>query len=108
MIKTGRLEFSDALPARYFEELTAETRVVRRSRGQPVLQWVRATSRARAEALDCTVYAVAVRSMITTSADRRRGELAKGADPSTAKPIAAPAVAVTPGKSWIDDRPGRV
>ena len=108
LIKTGRLAFSIDLPARYFEEITAETRVVRRSRGQPVLQWVRATSRARAEALDCTVYAMAVRSMLTTSADRRRGELAKGAEPKTDKPKVAPAVAITPGKSWVAERPGRV
>ena len=45
-------------------------------RGQPSRQFIRIPGR-RAEALDCTVYAVAVRSLVNIVPEVRRGELAQ-------------------------------
>ena len=76
MIQSGRgLVLSQALPASYHAQLTAEQSVVRYVRGQPVRQWERRRWRA-AEALDCLVYAMAARAQLGDAIDwgaRRRG-----------------------------------
>ena len=60
MLTAGRgLRFSDTLEDRFFEELTAEKRTIRYRKGTPIVSWERTPSR-RAEALDCTVYGIAV------------------------------------------------
>lgn len=48
----------------YFKQLTAERLTVRYLRGQPVREWVKA-DRARNEALDCRVYALAALKIMT-------------------------------------------
>ena len=66
--------FSNTLEGRYFEELTAERRHVRYRRGVPVATWERRPGM-RAEALDCAVYALAVRELLKGDPDRREAEL---------------------------------
>ena len=66
--------FSNTLAAEWFEQLTSERRVLRYSRGQPVRTFERIVGR-RAEALDCVVYALAVRGLVTVDLTRRFNEL---------------------------------
>lgn len=68
--------FSTSLPAVWFEQATSERAVVRYSRGQPVRQFIRISGR-RAEALDCTVYAVAARALVNIVPEVRRADLAQ-------------------------------
>ena len=53
-------------------------------RGQPSRQFIRIPGR-RAEALDCTVYAVAVRALVNIVPETRRADLAQ-AEPVTVAP----------------------
>ena len=75
MLTAGRgLRFSDTLEDRFFEELTAEKRTIRYRKGAPVVSWERTPGR-RAEALDCTVYGIAVRELVKTATGRREADL---------------------------------
>ena len=80
------IRFSDDLDASYFEQVASERRVVKTVRGQPVRRFERIPGR-RAEALDCLVYALAVRHAVTADLDRRADELS-----SPAAPVARPVV----------------
>ena len=60
---TDAIRFSVTLPLVWFEQLTSERRVTRRIAGRPVRRFERIGARA-AEALDCTVYAFAVRQVV--------------------------------------------
>lgn len=75
--QAGSVRFSGELPPVWFEQLASERSVVRYRRGQPVRSFERVPGR-RAEALDCTVYAIAARNIINPDWDRRRVELASG------------------------------
>lgn len=68
--------FSASLPAVWYEQATSERAQLRYLRGQPVRQFVRVPGR-RAEALDCVVYAVAVRALVNIVPEIRRAELAQ-------------------------------
>jgi phage terminase large subunit GpA-like protein len=68
------LRFSHTLEPIYFEQLTSERKVLRYSRGQPVRRFERKTG-ARAETLDCLVYAMAARQATPVMWDRREEEL---------------------------------
>ncbi|MBB1093873.1 phage terminase large subunit family protein [Rhodopseudomonas palustris] len=57
------IRFSDTLPATWFEQLCSERAIVRYVRGQPARRFERIPGR-RAEALDCVVYAVAIRRLL--------------------------------------------
>jgi phage terminase large subunit GpA-like protein len=72
------IRFSADLEPRYFEELASERLVVRYRRGAPHRQWERIPGR-RAECLDSTVYAWAVRGIVTLNLDRRAEELSSAA-----------------------------
>lgn len=74
--KADAVRFSASLPPIWYEMLASERAVVRYSRGQPVRQFVRVPGR-RAEALDCVVYAMAARSLVTFNPDDRRAALAR-------------------------------
>lgn len=80
------IRFSRSLEPRIFEEIASERAQVRYVRGAPVRQWVRIPGRA-AEALDCTVYAVAVRGMINADPERRATELASAGAISQPRPL---------------------
>jgi phage terminase large subunit GpA-like protein len=70
----GSIRFSNQLDARFYEELASERLVVRYRRGAPVRSWERIPGR-RAEALDATVYAMAVRGLVSVDPSRRDAEL---------------------------------
>ncbi|KCZ95361.1 terminase GpA, partial [Hyphomonas polymorpha PS728] len=55
-----QMRFSSDLAPVFFEQLTSERRVIRYRHGRPYGQWERIKGR-QAEALDCIVYAFAVR-----------------------------------------------
>lgn len=67
--------FSDDLSPVFFEQLTSERRVVRYYKGQPMRRFERIPGK-RAETLDCTVYALAARQLVTADLDRRADEVA--------------------------------
>lgn len=52
----GYIHFSKDLPDKFYDQLTAEVRVLTRSTAGEVYRWVR--QRTRNEVLDCTVYAI--------------------------------------------------
>ncbi len=93
-ITRGRtMRFSANLEPRFYEELASERLVVRYVRGAPSRQWERIPGR-RAECLDASVYALAVRGLVGLDLDRREAELA------TAKlPSATPSVVRS---AWLD------
>jgi phage terminase large subunit GpA-like protein len=66
--RNERLRFSASLSAAWFEQLASERRVVRYRRGQPVRSFERIKGRA-AEALDCTIYALAARDGLGNAID---------------------------------------
>ena len=68
------IKFSDKLEPSWYEQLTAERVVVRYSRGQPCRSFERIKGR-RAEALDCTVYAFAVRQLVNVNWQSREEQL---------------------------------
>ena len=75
-LQHGRsIRFSKSLELVYYEQLAAERRVVRYVRGRPVRRFERKSARARAEALDCLVYAFAARSGLTIPLDQREFDL---------------------------------
>lgn len=78
-LKRGALlRFGADLDENYFSQLASERRVVRYVRGQPVRRFERVPG-ARAEALDCLVYAFAARRGFTLTYDQREAELRSAA-----------------------------
>lgn len=71
------IRFSKDLDPVWFEQLTSERPVVRYTRGQPVRRFERVLGR-DAEALDCMVYAVAVKNLLNINWEARREMLANG------------------------------
>lgn len=69
------MRFSATLEPRFYEELASERLIVRYVRGAPTRVWERIPGR-RAECLDATVYALAVRGLVGVDMDRRWNELA--------------------------------
>jgi phage terminase large subunit GpA-like protein len=80
------IRFSNTLEPSFYDQLTAERRVVRYSRGQPVRRFVRKPG-ARAEALDCVVYAFAARSGVQIMLDQREAELHSATAPASAPTV---------------------
>lgn len=74
------IRFSADLPERFYEELLGERCVIHYSRGMPIKRWVRVPGR-RNEGLDCTVYALAARSVVQADIDRRAAELSSPVAP---------------------------
>lgn len=75
-LSRGRsIRFSTDLEARFYDEISSERVVVRYTRGVPTRIWERKPGM-RAECLDCTVYALAVRGLVSVNLDRRAEELA--------------------------------
>lgn len=72
--KPDHIRFSANLPARFYEELCSERRVTFYKFGQPKKRWERIKGM-RAEALDSTVYAMAVRGLVGVDLQRRENEL---------------------------------
>lgn len=74
------VRLSADLDATFFEQLTSERKVVRYFKGQPVRRFERIPGK-RAEALDATVYAIAARTLVGVSLDRREEEVSTAAAP---------------------------
>lgn len=72
------------LDEEFYRQLTSEARRVRYVRGRPVYEWVRKPGRA-AEALDCAVYANAIRLALRMNHDRREAQLAGESAPAAEK-----------------------
>jgi len=99
LMRGTSIRFSDTLDARFFEELASERRVVKYQRGAPKASWERIPGK-RAEALDCVVYALAVRGLVGVNLDMREQELA---DRGTATP--RPAVVKS---KWLGNAGNRI
>lgn len=69
------IRFSNSLEPVYFEQLASERKIIRYRHGQPIRRFERKPG-ARAEALDCLVYAWAARQGVTIVLDQREAELA--------------------------------
>lgn len=80
------IRFGEALPPIFFEQFASERRVVRYVRGKPEARFERIKGK-RAETLDASVYALAVRGLIGQSVERRAGELASAAAPKKAPAV---------------------
>lgn len=81
------IRFSQSLEPVYFEQVASERRVVRYVRGQPFRRFERIPGK-RAEALDCLVYGLAARQLVTVNLDRRGAELASvAALPASVPPV---------------------
>jgi phage terminase large subunit GpA-like protein len=81
----GAMRFSSDLPPVWFEQLASERIVVRYSRGVPKRVFERLPGR-RAEALDCVVYAWAVRQMVNPDWNQRRFDLSQAEPQRIMKP----------------------
>ena len=77
------LRFGADLAPIFFEQFASERRVVRYVRGKPEARFERIKGK-RAESLDASGYAIAVRQLIGQSVDRRALELASAAAPKAA------------------------
>lgn len=77
------IRFSDSLTPNWFEQLASERKVARYVAGKPSFRFERIPGR-RAEALDCVVYGMAARQMISVDWSRRR------VDASMVEPVKAP------------------
>lgn len=97
-LSRGRsVRFSADLEPRYFEELASERYVLRYHKGAPVRRWERKPG-VRAEGLDATVYALAVRGLVGVNLDRRETEVASAA---AIKPPVSPVIK----SRWLSQRP---
>lgn len=77
-IMAGKIfRFSRDLQPVWYEQFTAERLVVKMMRGQPVRKWERVPGR-RNEALDCVVYAIAVKELVPINWQQRRAQLSTG------------------------------
>ena len=81
------IRFSHSLERRFYEELASERRVVKYTRGAPTATWERIPGR-RAEALDCVVYALAVRGLVGVDLAAREAELSKATLPAPKATVA--------------------
>ena len=96
LARGASIRFSNMLPAGWFEQLVSERAVVRYVRGQPTSRFERIPGR-RAEALDCVVYATAVRQLLTINWEARAEALRN--PELAAAPAARPRVIRS---SWMD------
>lgn len=71
------IRFSKDLPDVWYEQFTGEQAVIKMDRGRPIRKWIPVPGR-RNEALDCVVYATAVRELVTINWQLRRDQLADG------------------------------
>ncbi len=77
-VQHGKIfRFSKDLQEVWFEQFTGEQSVVKMDRGRPVRKWIPVPGR-RNEALDCTVYGLAVKELVTINWVERREQLSSG------------------------------
>ncbi len=94
-IKRGNsIRFSDSLDRRFYEELASERRIIKYTMGTPNAVWERIPGR-RAEALDCFIYAQAVRGLVGIDLTAREIDLMAVATIAPARPMVA-------RSKWLD------
>ena len=93
LMRGSSIRFSDTLDARFFEELASERRMVKYQRGAPKASWERIPGK-RAEALDCVVYALAVRNLVGVNLDMREQQLSDRRKAASKKTVAR--------SKWLD------
>jgi len=77
-VQHGKIfRFSKDLPEVWFEQFTGEQAVIKIDRGQRVRKWIPVSGR-RNEALDCVVYATAVKELVPINWLLRREQLTTG------------------------------
>jgi phage terminase large subunit GpA-like protein len=74
LARGSTIRFSNTLDATYFEQLASEKRIVRMARGRPTARFERKVG-AKAEALDCLVYALAAKAALNLNFDLREIEV---------------------------------
>lgn len=84
LAQPGSVRFSDDLGPEWFSQLASERAVVRYTRGQPVRRFERIPGK-RAEALDCAVYAIAARSVLSPNFEEIADRLRRGVEESAPK-----------------------
>lgn len=77
----GIFRFSKDLPEVWYEQFTGEQSIVKMDRGRPVRKWIPVPGR-RNEALDCVVYAIAAKELVTVNWPVRRGQLTSSGVPA--------------------------
>lgn len=82
LTRGNTVRFSKDLPPVWFEQLAGERAIIRRSGGQMVRRWEPVVGR-RNEALDCTVYAFAVRELVNINWSTREEQLRRPDLPTT-------------------------
>jgi phage terminase large subunit GpA-like protein len=101
----GVCHFPHGRPVEWFRQLTAEKLVTRYVKGQPVREWTKA-DRARNEATDCRVYAMAALKIIQPNLKRMAERL--GAKPPSTPPTKStppPIVKAEPEISQMEAQP---
>jgi phage terminase large subunit GpA-like protein len=97
----GIIRFSQDLPEVWYEQFTGEQAVVKIFRGQRVRKWEPVPGR-RNEALDCAVYAIAVRELVPINWQQRREQLTQNYTLAPANDNAVKAAAPKKRKSgWL-------
>jgi phage terminase large subunit GpA-like protein len=98
------IRFSDSLETVFFEQLASERRIVRYSRGQPIRRFERVSGPARAEALDCLVYATAARHALPLNVLHREQALRGEPQPQPVQiDPGEPTGWIGAGPNWIRD-----
>lgn len=92
--------FSKDLPEVWYEQFTGEQAVIKMDRGRPVRKWIPVPGR-RNEALDCVVYATAVKELVPINWHMRRGQLAGGDTVARAANDNAPRKPRKAASSWL-------
>jgi phage terminase large subunit GpA-like protein len=75
LARGSTIRFSNSLDATYFEQLASEKRIIRMARGRPSARFERKVG-AKAEALDCLVYALSAKAALNLNFDLRESEMA--------------------------------
>lgn len=78
------IRFSDSLPESWFRQFASEKRTVRYDRRGRSKMGYEVIDRRRNEALDCTVYAYAIRLLVRMDYPKRYGDLKKATTPDGA------------------------
>ncbi|PHR23274.1 MAG: terminase [Hoeflea sp.] len=92
--RSNSIRFSHSLPPVWFEQLAGERVVLKYTRGRARRRFEEIPGR-RHEALDCVVYAFAVRQILNVNWDQRADDLRRGVESS------APKVAGVIKSNWL-------
>ncbi len=95
------IRFSNSLEPSYYEQLSAQRRVLKYTRGMPTRRFEMVSMRARKEALDALTYGWAARQAVNIVYDRREDDLR---NPTAKRPSITSQIAGHGGSVSIDSR----